>query len=313
MDRLRIATRRSKLALWQAQFAADLLCRAHPDLQVELVPLSTRGDEFQSAPLSQIGGKGLFIKELERALLAGEADIAVHSMKDLPAQIPEDFALPAVLERHDPRDAFISQRFASPAEMPEGSVLGTSSLRRQSLMKSQYPHMQVRFLRGNVQTRLGKLDDGEYDAIILAASGLDRMNLESRIRCRLSPEQSLPSVCQGTIGIECRQADGDIARLLEALDHPETRIRTRAERAMNARLSGSCSTPIAGYAELTEGSLHLRGLVGWPDGHEIVRAEAQGAAEQAEQLGEQVGQAIIDGGGQEILDALADEAHATQG
>ncbi|MCP1728129.1 hydroxymethylbilane synthase [Natronospira proteinivora] len=309
MDRLRIATRQSKLALWQAQFAADELCKAHPGLSVELVPLSTRGDEFQSAPLSQIGGKGLFIKELERAMLAGEADIAVHSMKDLPAHLPEGFLLPSVLPRHDPRDAFISQRYASPAEMPAGAVLGTSSLRRQCLMKQQYPQLTVRFLRGNVQTRLSKLDAGEYDAIILAASGLDRMGLEGRIRRRLSPEESLPSVAQGTIGMECRADDHEIADLLRAVNDPDTWTRTLAERAMNARLNGSCSVPIAGFAQLADHSIHLRGMVGWPNGETVIRAEARGPADDPEAVGDQVGREIIERGGQEILDRLADEGH----
>ncbi|MDQ2069842.1 hydroxymethylbilane synthase [Natronospira bacteriovora] len=309
MHRLRIATRKSKLALWQAQFAADLLCRARPNLQVELVPLSTRGDEFQSAPLSEIGGKGLFIKELERALFAGEADIAVHSMKDLPAHLPEGMVVPAVLARHDPRDAFISERFASPAEMPEGSVLGTSSLRRQCLMKAQYPGLEVRFLRGNVQTRLAKLDAGDYDAIILAASGMDRMDLQERIRRRLSPEESLPSVGQGTIGIECRADDSEIRELLAQVNDPDTWIRTLAERAMNARLEGSCSVPIAAYAELDGQQLRIRGMVGWPDGSHVIRAQREGDASEAETLGETVAEEIIAGGGREILDRLAEAGH----
>jgi hydroxymethylbilane synthase len=309
MDRLRIATRKSKLALWQAQYAADLLCRVHPELQVELVPLSTRGDEFQSAPLSEIGGKGLFIKELERAMLAGEADIAVHSMKDLPAQLPEGMVVPAVLARHDPRDAFISERFSSPAEMPAGTVLGTSSLRRQCLMKHQHPGLEVRFLRGNVQTRLAKLDAGDYDAIILAASGLDRMDLQDRIRTRLAPEDSLPSVGQGTIGIECRSDDQEVRALLQPINDPDTWTRTLAERAMNARLEGSCSVPIAGFAELEGDALHIRGMVGWPDGTQLVRAERRGPASEAVALGEAVAEEIIAGGGRDILDRLAESGH----
>lgn len=309
MQRLRIATRRSKLALWQAQFAADALSRARPDLAIELVPLSTRGDEFQSAPLSQIGGKGLFIKELERAMLAGEADIAVHSMKDLPAQVTPELVVPAVMARHDPRDAFISAVYDGPETMPEGAVLGTSSLRRQCLMKAQYPGLTVRFLRGNVQTRLSKLDAGEYDAIILAASGMDRMDYQDRIRRRLEPEQSLPSVGQGTIGIECRADDSEIRELLESVNDAETWTRTVAERAMNARLQGSCSVPIAGYAELDGDELRIRGLVGWPDGSEVIRAERRGPASDAEALGQAVGQEIIDRGGREILDRLAEEGH----
>ncbi|MEA5444989.1 hydroxymethylbilane synthase [Gammaproteobacteria bacterium AB-CW1] len=307
MNRLRIATRRSKLALWQAQFAADQLSRARPGLAVELVPLSTRGDEFQSAPLSEIGGKGLFIKELERAILAGEADIAVHSMKDLPAHLPDGLRVPAVLARHDPRDAFISHQYASPADMPAGSVLGTSSLRRQCLMKQQYPQLTVRFLRGNVQTRLAKLDAGEYDAIILAASGLDRMDLNERIRRRLSPEESLPSVGQGTIGIECREDDHEIIELLQAVNDAETWTRTSAERAMNATLEGSCSVPIAGYAELDGQALRIRGMVGWPDGSQVVRAERQGDASEATALGDAVGREILAAGGREILKRLAED------
>lgn len=309
MQRLRIATRRSKLALWQAQFAADCLRRARPDLEIELVPLSTRGDEFQSAPLSQIGGKGLFIKELERAMLAGEADIAVHSMKDLPARLSPELVVPAVLARHDPRDAFISADYDGPEAMPEGAVLGTSSLRRQCLMKAQHPGLTVRFLRGNVQTRLSKLDAGEYDAIILAASGMDRMDYQDRIRRRLTPEQSLPSVGQGTIGIECRADDGEIRELLESVNDPDTWTRTLAERAMNARLQGSCSVPIAGYAELDGDEIHIRALVGWPDGSQVICAEQRGPARDAEALGNAVGGDIIAQGGREILDRLAEDGH----
>ncbi len=301
MQRLRIATRKSKLALWQAQHAAECLTRVRPDLDVELVALSTRGDRYLDAPLAEIGGKGLFIKELERALLADEADIAVHSMKDLPAVIPDGMVVPAVLPRHDPRDAFISPDYADPSRMPEGAVLGTSSLRRQTLLCHAHPGLRVRFLRGNVQTRLGKLDAGEYDGIILAAAGLDRMNLADRIRTRLSPEQSLPSVGQGTIGIECRADDDRIRELLAEVDDPDTAVRTAAERAYNARLQGSCSTPIAAHAELDGDRIHLRAMVGLPDGSRLVEGERRGERSEAEALGDDLGQEILARGGREIL------------
>ena len=301
MNRLRIATRKSKLALWQAQYAADCLARARPSLEIEMVPLSTRGDQRTDVPLAEIGGKGLFIKELERALLEDRADIAVHSMKDLPAQLPEDLCIASVLPRHDPRDAFLSDNYSQPEEMPRGAVLGTSSLRRQCLMRHARPDLETRFLRGNVQTRLRRLDDGDYDAIVLAASGLDRMDLAKRIRTRLSPEVSLPSVGQGTIGIECREDLPDLRALLGEVEDAETAVRTAAERAFNARLQGSCSTPIAAYAELHGERIHLRGLVGLPDGSRLVQGEREGLQADAVELGDDLGREILARGGREIL------------
>jgi len=265
---IRIATRKSQLALWQADFVADALRATHPDLTVELVAMSSKGDQILDKPLAKVGGKGLFIKELEDGLLRGDADIAVHSMKDVPVEeeIPDTLHVPVVCRREDPRDAFVSNNHTGFAALPQGAVVGTSSLRRQAQIMAARPDLEIRFLRGNVNTRLAKLDAGEYDAIILAAAGLKRLKFDDRITEILDTGLCLPAVGQGAVGIECRKRDADINALIASLNHAETGIRVRAERAMNRRLQGGCQVPIAGYAELEGETLFLRALVGRPDG-----------------------------------------------
>lgn len=305
---IRIATRKSALALWQAEYVKAELERAHPGLQVTLVPMVSRGDKLLDAPLAKIGGKGLFVKELETALLENEADIAVHSMKDVPMEFPQGLGLYCICEREDPRDAFVSNSYQSLDELPAGSVVGTSSLRRQAQLLARRPDLKIHFLRGNVNTRLAKLDAGEYDAIILAAAGLIRLGFAERIRSSLSVEDSLPAGGQGAVGIECRSADRQIHELLKPLHHEPSAARVRAERALNQHLNGGCQVPIACYA-LEEGQqLWLRGLVGRPDGSTLLRAEARGA--EPEQLGIEVAQALLDQGAGAILQEVYGEAGA---
>ncbi|AIQ99304.1 hydroxymethylbilane synthase [Pluralibacter gergoviae] len=298
---LRIATRQSPLALWQAHYVKARLEAHHPQLQVELVPMVTRGDVILDTPLAKVGGKGLFVKELELALLEGRADIAVHSMKDVPVAFPQGLGLSVICERGDPRDAFVSNHYASIDALPAGSIVGTSSLRRQCQLAASRPDLVIRSLRGNVGTRLGKLDAGEYDAIILAVAGLQRLGLESRIRQPLSPEQSLPAVGQGAVGIECRMDDERTLALLAPLNHPETAVRVTAERAMNTRLEGGCQVPIGSYAELIDGDVWLRALVGAPDGQRVVRGERRGPVDQAQALGVSLAEELLNGGAREIL------------
>ncbi|MDX6020773.1 hydroxymethylbilane synthase [Scandinavium sp. V105_16] len=298
---LRIATRQSPLALWQAYYVKDRLIASHPGLQVELVPMVTRGDVILDTPLAKVGGKGLFVKELELALLEGRADIAVHSMKDVPVEFPPGLGLTTICERDDPRDAFVSNRFASLDALPVGSVVGTSSLRRQCQLAAERPDLVIRSLRGNVGTRLSKLDNGDYDAIILAVAGLKRLGLENRIRQALSPEQSLPAVGQGAVGIECRLDDQHTRALLAPLNHTDTAVRVCAERAMNTRLEGGCQVPIGSYAELSNGEIWLRALVGAPDGSQLVRGERRGPAEDAEKLGISLAEELLNNGAREIL------------
>lgn len=304
---IRIATRQSPLALWQAETVAAQLRETHANLEVELLKITTRGDRILDTPLSKIGGKGLFIKELEVAMLEGKADIAVHSMKDVTAEMPEGFVLPAVLERGDPCDALVSNNYSSLDALPQGARIGSSSLRRQCQLRAYRPDFEVNTLRGNVGTRLAKLDAGEFDAIILAAAGLRRLGLEERIAAVLPPEQSLPAVGQGTVGIECRADDSELVSLLEALNDSPTAIRTRAERALNARLQGSCDVPLAGYAELAGEEIHLRALVGLPDGSRVIRGERRGPAEQAERIGTGLAEELLDRGAGEILAQLAQD------
>lgn len=305
---IRIATRKSALALWQAEYVKACLEQAHPGLLVSLVPMVSRGDKLLDAPLAKIGGKGLFVKELETALLENEADIAVHSMKDVPMDFPEGLGLFCICEREDPRDAFVSNTFASLDELPAGSVVGTSSLRRQAQLLALRPDLTIHFLRGNVNTRLAKLDAGEYDAIILAAAGLIRLGFGSRIRASISVEASLPAGGQGAVGIECRSADAEIHALLAPLHHRETALRVTAERALNKHLNGGCQVPIACYALLEDEQLWLRGLVGQPDGGLLLRAEGRAPAADAETLGVQVAEALLAQGANAILAAVYGEA-----
>ena len=270
---LRIATRGSPLALWQAEHVAAKLESLHAGLKVELVTMKTSGDKILDTPLAKIGGKGLFVKELENGLLEGRADLAVHSLKDVPVDFPSGLELAIVMEREDPRDAFVSNRYSRLSEMPAGSRVGTSSLRRQTQVREQHPELQVEWLRGNVNTRLAKLDAGEYDAIILAVVGLQRLGMADRIAAALEPEECLPAIGQGVLGIEIRSDDDELRELLAPLAHAPTAVRVSAERALNATLNGGCQVPIAGYAELDGDSLYLRGLVGEPDGSKILRAE----------------------------------------
>jgi hydroxymethylbilane synthase len=298
---LRIATRKSALALWQAEFVKAELERFHPDLQVELVPMVSRGDKILDVPLAKVGGKGLFVKELEHALVAGEADIAVHSMKDVPMEFPEGLGLEVICEREDPTDAFVSNHFASLAELPEGSVVGTSSLRRQCQLLANRPDLKIKFLRGNVNTRLKKLDDGEYDAIILATAGLVRLEMSDRIRERIAPEEMLPAGGQGAVGIECRIDDESTRELLKPLHHALTAERVMAERAMNKRLEGGCQVPIGCYAIHTDDGLWLRGLVGSPDGAEMIEADIRGACSEAETMGVTLAEQLLSYGADRIL------------
>ncbi|ART80446.1 hydroxymethylbilane synthase [Oceanisphaera avium] len=298
---IRIATRKSLLALWQAHYVKEQLEQLHPHITVELVPMTTKGDVLLDTPLAKIGGKGLFIKELEQAMLEGRADIAVHSMKDVPVEFPEGLGLTVICQREDPRDAFVSNNYTHLEQLPAGSVVGTASLRRECQIRARYPHLQVKVLRGNVQTRLRKLDDGEYDAIILAAAGLKRLELEDRIAGLMSPEDSLPANGQGAVGIECRVDDAELLALLKPLDHYETRLRVEAERAMNQGLMGGCQVPIGAYAELQGDQVWLRGLVGRPDGSEVIYEEMTGLATEGKALGAEMAKRLLARGADKIL------------
>ena len=304
---LRIATRESLLALWQAEYVKHALEQAHPGLQVELVGMTTRGDQLLDSPLSKIGGKALFVKELEQAMLDGRADIAVHSMKDVPMEFPEGLGLAVICEREDPRDAFVSNHYRSVDDLPQGAHVGTSSLRRECLLRHRRPDLKVSSLRGNVQTRLRKLDDGEFDAIVLAAAGLLRLELQDRVAEFMAVEGSLPACGQGAVGIETRLADRDIVDLLAPLHHRDSAAKVMAERAMNRRLEGGCQVPIAGYAiddPNQPGQLWLRGIVGSPDGKTVLRAEATAAPEDAEALGVSVAEQLLKQGAGQILDTV---------
>ncbi|MEB6640500.1 hydroxymethylbilane synthase [Aeromonas caviae] len=298
---LKIATRKSPLALWQANFVKDRLEALHPDLQVELVPMSTQGDKILDTPLAKVGGKGLFVKELETAMLEGRADIAVHSMKDVPVEFPDGLGLHTICEREDPRDAFVSNHFNQIDELPQGAVVGTSSLRRQCQLRAARPDLVIRDLRGNVNTRLAKLDAGEYDAIILAAAGLKRLEMAHRIAAFIEPEQSLPANGQGAVGIECRLDDHELHALLAPLEHPETRIRVLTERAMNRALQGGCQVPIGAYALVQGEEVWLRGLVGSPDGSHVIRDEIRGPLAEGEALGHTLAQRLLAAGADVIL------------
>lgn len=301
MDCLRIATRRSALALWQAEHVAAALRAAHPGLAVELVPMSTRGDRLLDRPLAQLGGKGLFLKELEVALAEGRADLAVHSCKDVPMALEPGFALAAVLARADPADAFVANHHASLDALPHGARVGTSSLRRQAQLRARRPDLDIHDLRGNLQTRLGKLDHGEFDAIVLACAGLERLGLGERIAARLAPPDWLPAVAQGALAIECRDAATEVRALVAPLDDPRTHRAVRAERAMNLRLHGGCSVPVAGYCTEDGSGLYLQGLVGEVASGRLLRAEARGSAGAPEALGTEVAGRLLAAGAAAFL------------
>jgi hydroxymethylbilane synthase len=305
MKTIRIATRKSPLALWQAEYVKSNLLKHHPHLIIELVTFTTQGDKILDVPLAKIGGKGLFVKELESAMLAGEADLAVHSMKDVPMECPEGLAITTICEREDPTDAFVSNRFATLDDLPHGAVVGTSSLRRQCQLRALRPDLVIRDLRGNVGTRLGRLDNNEYDAIILASAGLKRLGLEARLRQQLT--QLLPAVGQGAVGIETRINDTELHQLLAPLHHQETALCVQAERAMNRRLQGGCQVPIAGFATINNQILTLNALVGSIDGLQIIHQQAQTQDLLAvESLGEHVATGLLNQGAAAILAAVYD-------
>ncbi len=305
---LRIATRRSKLAMWQAEHVATLLREAHPDLIVELVPMSTHGDRVQDRALAEVGGKGLFVKELEVAMSGGEAEIAVHSMKDVPSVLPPGFCITAVLPRANPLDAFISLRYKAFENLPGGSRVGTSSPRRQAQLRSARPDLQTELLRGNVDTRLRRLEEGELDAILLACAGLERLGLADRITQELGPDLTLPAVGQGVIGIECRENDRASRLVLKVLNDEETMLRLEAERAFARVLGGSCHSPIAAHASFTDVGMEVRGFIGSPDGREAYRDRITGPARDAVALGEQLAMRMQDSGAATLLERLRQEA-----
>ena len=301
---LRIATRKSPLALWQAHYVSNMLQHHHPDLKIELVTMVTQGDKILDTPLAKVGGKGLFVKELEVGMLEGRADIAVLSMKDVPVDFPPGLHLAAICEREDPRDAFVSNNYASLDELPQGARLGTSSLRRQSQIAALRPDLKIIDLRGNVNTRLNKLDNDEYDAIILAAAGLKRLEFEDRITQFIDTEICLPAIGQGAVGIECRSDDARVHNLIAPLNDYKTQIRVTAERAMNERLQGGCQVPIAGYAEFEKGLIMMRGLVGQVDGKKIVRGDIAGPPESAAEMGVVLAEDLLSRGADKILSEL---------
>jgi hydroxymethylbilane synthase len=302
VKQLVIATRRSRLALWQAEHIQKELARLHAGLAVELLPMSTKGDEILDRSLDKVGGKGLFVKELENAMTDGRADLAVHSMKDVPAELPPGFVLAAIGAREDPRDALVSNRFATLAEMPRGAVLGTSSLRRAAQVRERHPGLEVALLRGNVETRVAKLDRGEYDAIVLAVAGLVRLGLGPRIRSRLSLDESVPAPGQGALGIECLAARDDVQRILAPLADATTALCVRAERAVSRALGGSCSLPLGAYAEMRDGKIELTALVASQDGRQVLRTRATGS--DPEEVGAQAARSLRDQGADAVLGAL---------
>jgi hydroxymethylbilane synthase len=302
MPQLRLATRESALALWQTEHVAACLRQAHPGLEVVLVPMTTRGDQLQDRPLSEVGGKGLFLKELEVAMMEGRADAAVHSLKDVPMELDGPFELAAILERANPFDAFVSVKYEALEELPYGAKVGTSSLRRQALLRAHRPDLKLVDLRGNVNTRLAKLDAGDYDAIVLACAGLERLGLGARIREQLVAPRFIPAAAQGAIAVECRQGQPDILALLAALDHAPTRACVSAERAMTRTLGGSCQVPIAAYATLNKEKLSLEGLVGRASDGETVRGYASGPVSEPDKLGQQVADMLVARGADALLD-----------
>lgn len=304
--KIRIATRRSPLALWQANFVKQNLLLAHKNLTVELIPMMTQGDIILDSPLAKIGGKGLFVKQLEQAILTNQADIAVHSIKDIPAQFPEGLTLATICQRDDVRDAFISNRYSNLDELPKGAIVGTSSLRRQCQLRAKYPHLHIKDLRGNVGTRLAKLDNQEYDAIILASVGLKRLGLQDRIKQYIDTNLILPAVGQGAIGIETRANDKSLLEILSVLDDKNSRICIEAERAMNKALQGGCQVPIACYSQLNNDILLLQGLVGSIDGSKIIQATVEGSISEPEKIGQTLAEHLLEQGAKSILQELKD-------
>jgi hydroxymethylbilane synthase len=304
-EKLVIASRESALAMWQAEHIRDRLRALYPETEVSILGMTTQGDRILDVTLSKIGGKGLFVKELETALEDGRADLAVHSLKDVPMQLPEGFVLAAIGEREDPHDAFVSNQFDNLGALPPGSVVGTSSLRRESQLRERYPQLKIEPLRGNVQTRLRKLDEGQYAAIILAAAGLKRLGLGDRIRGIISSHDSLPAVGQGALGIECRADRADVIAALQPLHHPHTAACVLAERALSRKLGGSCQVPLGGFAEYREGVLYMRGFVATPDGSRMLRAEKSGSPDAPEALGDAIAEDLLAQGAGEVLAALA--------
>lgn len=307
LEKLVIASRESRLAMWQAEHVRAQLSLLYPQCSIEILGMTTRGDQILDRALSQVGGKGLFVKELEVAMAEGRADLAVHSLKDVPMELPDGFALAAVLEREDPRDAFVSNDYASLEALPAGAVVGTSSLRRQSLISARFPHLVIRPLRGNLDTRLGKLDRGEYAAIILAAAGLKRLGLPERIRALMPPEQSLPAAGQGAMAIEILSARDDVRQMLAPLNHVATAQAVTAERAVSKIFGGSCQIPLAAYATVANGLLHLRAMVATPDGQRVATAEAHGSAGQPEAVARQVAAVLSEQDAEGILAACTTE------
>ncbi|WP_349306740.1 hydroxymethylbilane synthase [Chitinivorax sp. B] len=299
-----IASRESLLAMWQAEHIQTRLRTLYPGLEVEILGMTTQGDRILDVTLNKIGGKGLFVKELEVAMEEGRADIAVHSSKDVPMQLPDGFTLAAIGEREDARDAFVSNHFTDLATLPPNSVVGTSSLRRESQIRNRFPHLTVKPLRGNVQTRLRKLDEDQYDAIILAAAGLRRLGLTDRITSLLSTEDSLPAVGQGALAIECRTDRADLLKLLAPLNHADTAICVRAERAMSRVLGGSCQVPLGGFAEVVEGKLKLRAFIALPDGSRLLHTTLTGSRDKPEALGQAAAEALMLQGAGDIMQQL---------
>ena len=304
MKTLKIATRKSPLALWQAEHVKKRLLETHSDLTVELVSMTTEGDRFLEAPLVAVGGKGLFIKELETALLEGRADIAVHSMKDVTIDLPEELALPVIMQREDTRDVFISNTFDKIEDLPANAILGTSSLRRQSQVKALYPDIEIKDLRGNVGTRLGKLDNGEYDGILLAAAGILRLGMPERITQFLPHELLLPAIGQGAIGIECRAGDDVVENLIAPLNHEETSVCVHTERAFSRRLFGGCQLPIAGQATIDGNEITLNGLIAKTDGSEVIQSKEKGSIDNSDKIGISLAETLLQRGGDKILEAL---------
>jgi hydroxymethylbilane synthase len=305
-DTLRIATRQSPLALWQAEFVKAELEKFHPELRVELVPMVTRGDKILDTPLAKIGGKGLFVKELELAMLEGTADLAVHSMKDVPMEFPDGLGLSVICDREDTRDAFVSNQYQHIDELPEGARVGTCSLRRQCQLMAKRPDLKILELRGNVGTRLSKLDDGQYDAIILASAGLKRLQLHNRIAHEIEPDWMLPAGGQGAVGIECRTDDEKTLQYLAPLNHPETACRVKGERAVNHHLQGGCQVPIGVYSVIRDQQIHIEALVGEVDGSRILQRTISGPKEDNETLGVALAEQLLEAGAGDILNALSD-------